>query len=124
MVLEQDAGARDASGFAKKLGYIRGVVQNIHEQADIEGAVRKRELRAIEAAAWDPAGGARSKFNAFDRDIRPMAGEESGNRAVAAANIQHGGRLREHRGQRFGDHTGSAAKHHGVMASGDPGKRP
>lgn len=89
MVLDQDTGTRNAGRLPEELRDVFGVVQDVHEQAGVEGPIGEWKPGTIESATRDSAGGAGNEFNAFDRDVPPLRGKLEGDRAVAAANVQN-----------------------------------
>ena len=103
VIFQNDMGARDPRGFAEKLRDVGGVMQHVDEEANIKGLIGKGELRAVEGAAWDLASWARNDFHTFDGDIRPASGEQAGDRAVSASNVQDSASIRwNQRRQRIG----------------------
>ena len=88
VVFQDDMGARDAGGFAEELRDVGGVVKDVDEEANVEGLIRERELRAVKGTAVDSASGARSDFHSLNGEIGPALGEQAGDRAIAATNVQ------------------------------------
>jgi len=125
VVFQDDAGTRDASGFAQELRHVRGVVEHINEEANIERLIRKRELRAIERAARHLATRPRNHFHALDGDTRPALREQAGDGAISTTNIEDGVCVRWNKwGQGIGKHARAASKDQGPVTAGYPGKRP
>ena len=125
VIFQDNVGARNTRGFAKKLRNVGGMVEHIHKEACVKGSIWKGELRPIERAAGKPASGPRNHFHAFDGEIGPPLGEQAADCAVAATDIEHAVHFgRNQRGQRIRKNPRPAPKDEGAMAAGDPGERP
>src|ERR1700739_4984929 len=125
MIFQDDAGARDARGFAQELRDVGGVVEHINEEANIERLIRKRELRAIERPAWHQATWPRKHLHTFDGDARSALREKAGDGAVSTTNIEDSASIRgNQRRQGIREHTRTAAKDERPVAAGHPRDRP
>ena len=124
VIFQYDSRTRDTRGFAEELCDVRGVMEDIHEEAGVEGAIGEREMLAVESAAGNATTGARNDFDAFDGDVRAALGEESADGTVAAANVEDASALRKKRREGFGQDLRAASKNQSAMAAGDPGEGP
>lgn len=122
VIFQDDVGARDTCGFAKKLRDVGGVMEHIDKEANVKGSIGKGQLRAIKRAARDPASWPRNDFHSFYDEIGPALGEQSGDGAITTTDIQDTVRFRwDQRRQRIGEHAGAAAKYQSAMAARNPG---
>src|SRR6267143_5285724 len=124
MILQQHEGTANAHGLAKQDGRILRVMQHIHEQANIERSVRKRQARAVECAALNLAVRPHEKLNSLNGNVWAELRDEAADRAVAATDIQHRGALRNLCGKHLGKDTRAAFENKSMVPAADPGKRP
>jgi len=124
MIFYQHGIAGYPRGLAQKLRHVGGMVQNVHQQANLEGAIRKGQMTSVEGPACDTAAGPGRDFDALDRQIRPLFLEKCSDRAVTTADIKHAGSFAHKRCNYAGQNASAATKHQRVVASRDPGKRP
>ena len=125
VVFQDDVGTRNACGFAQELPDVGGVVEHINEEANVERLIGKRELRAIERAAWHLARWPRNHFHTFDGQIGPALGEQASDGAVSTADIEDSASFRwNQRRQGIRKHARAAAEDEGPVAAGYPGERP
>jgi hypothetical protein len=66
MVLDKKKAATDASGFGENFTDLVGVVEYVDEHTDVEGRIRKQNVRAVENPAGNAASRALSYFNALN----------------------------------------------------------
>src|SRR5262249_45749396 len=87
VILEQDKTSCHPNGFAKEDRRVLRVMQHIHEEADVEGTIRKWQLHAIKGMALDFATRPDQELNALNGDIWPELQNQAGDGAVAASHV-------------------------------------
>ena len=75
VIFQDDAGARDACGFAQELRDVAGVVEDINEETHVKRTIGERKVRAVELTTWDMTRRAGNDFHTLDGEFRPPLGE-------------------------------------------------
>jgi hypothetical protein len=69
MIFEEDIFTGDAGGFAEEHGYVGGVMEDVDEEAEVDGVFWERERAAVEGFAGDLAIRAGEEFDALDAEV-------------------------------------------------------
>ena len=104
MILDQQKFSADAAGLAQEREGVVGVVQDVHEQAAIEGIIGKRQVRTIKGLAGYSAIATREDLDALDFEFRHRVAQERGEFPIAAAYIEEATPRGKHRGKLFGQY--------------------
>src|SRR5216684_6972862 len=124
MILQQHEGTADARGLAKQDSRILRVMQHIHEQANLERGVRKRQGRTVERATCNLAARPHEKFNTLNSNVWTELRDKAADRAVATSDIQNGSTLRNLRRKHLSQDARAAFENKNMVPAADPGKRP
>ncbi len=88
VVLDKNEFAADPAGILQNGDRRRRMMENIDEEADVEGVVGKRQTLAVKELERNGAVRAGMDFDAFHVQTGNQAAEKRPQRAVAAAHIQ------------------------------------
>ena len=104
MVFDQQEFSADTAGFAQEGKGVGGVMQDVHEQAAVEGIIGKRQVRTIKGLAGYSAIATREDLDALDVEFRHRVAQERAEFPIAAAHVEETTPRREHRGKLFGQY--------------------
>ena len=122
MIFQQHERTADPRRLLKQVDRILGVVENVHEKANVDGSVQKRERGSVKYPAFDLALRPYKEFDTLNRNVRTKPLDQTANGAVPTTNIQHGCALGNLFCQRLSQHSGAALKYESVMPALDPGE--
>ena len=124
MVFYHHKAAGNAGRLAQQLCNVGRVMENVDQQANVEGLTGKRKVPAVKPTARDMAGGARGKLDTFDRQAGSALFEKGSDGAVAATDVEHAYAIGDVRSECISQNTGAAPKHQSMMTLRNPGEWP
>jgi hypothetical protein len=122
VIFQQNAGAGNAGGLLEQDANVAGVMEDIDEQADVHGIVRKWERVAIEGMASDFATRANQDFYTLHRNVWALLGNKAREGAIAAADVEDRGVAWDLRGQGLRQDADPAVVHQGLVRVPDRAK--
>src|SRR6266849_546136 len=99
-------------------------MEDIYKEADVEAGLGKGQCRSVKRTALDLASGPHQELDALDGNVRPQLRDQTADRSITAADIQHRRALWNLRRKHFRAHARAAVKNKRMMPAADPGKRP
>lgn len=84
MVFDQQEFPADTTGVAQERKGVGGVVQDVHEQAAVEGIIGKRQARTVKGLAGYSAIATGEDLDALDVEFRHGVAQERGEFPIAA----------------------------------------
>src|ERR1017187_480598 len=97
VVLNEDTLTCHSGSFAEHDFGIARVMQHVHKQHRVKARVTLGDRFAIEGLYWNMCLRADKNVNSTYLDVRPLVHDEPGDKAIAAANIEHAGIGRKQR---------------------------
>ena len=88
VVLHDHGGAGRATRFAEERHGIVGVMQDVDEEHDVDGAVGHGQVTAVEAINGYRGAGPSEDVHGADRDVRPRANDLTGDPPVTGAHVE------------------------------------
>ncbi len=108
VVLDQQKFSADAAGVLQKRKGILGVMQDIHEQAGVEGTVGKGQVIAVEWATGNRTVAAGEDFDSFNVKTWQRVANQRAQSSITAADIQESRARRQKRCKTLRQHHDSS----------------
>lgn len=121
MVFDQNMRTAYAAGLGEERGNIGGVMQNIDKHANVKKGIGKRELEPVIGDTRNLAVRAHQEFDSLNGNIRAKAGDQTGNSAVTATDVQNRGALGNLAGQQIRKDLSAAFENERFVPAADPG---
>ena len=124
MVFYHYKAAGNAGRLAQQLWNVGRVMENVDQQANVEGFAGKRKVTAVKPAARDVAGGAQGNFDTFDRQASSALLEKGRDGAVAATDVEHACTIGDVRSECTSQNVGATPNDQSTMTLRNPGEWP